>query len=84
MLDSLIFETKSLFEAVPPPVSVEDALAEMRACIAPDAASDPSLAFIAEYEKTSVADVLAGRAYSLLGNLFEDVFQGTYHILRSL
>jgi hypothetical protein len=79
MLDSLIFETKSLFEAFPPPVSVEDALAEMRLCIAPNAASDPSLALIADYHKTSAADVLAGRAYSLLGNSFEDVFQGAYY-----
>ena len=79
MLSSLILETKSLFEVIPPPVSVEDALAEMRACIAPGAADDPNLAVIAGYEKTSVTRVLSEWAYSYLGRIFEDIFQGAYY-----
>ncbi|HEY4433127.1 MAG TPA: hypothetical protein VGM99_01890, partial [Candidatus Cybelea sp.] len=79
MLDSLIVETKSIFETIPPPVSVEDALSEMRACISADVANDPALALLADLEKASVADVLADQAYSYIGRIFEDVFQGSYY-----
>ena len=79
MLESFIAEIKSIFEAIPPPVSVDDALTEMRECIAPRAADDSVVAAIAEYEKMSITQVLAGRAYSLLGRIFEDFFQGAYY-----
>jgi hypothetical protein len=79
ILDSLIVETKSIFETIPPPVSVEDALAAMRRCISSGAANDPSLAFLAEYQEMSVLHVLSGLAYGYVGRIFEDVFQGAYY-----
>ena len=78
MLNSLILELKSLFAVIPPPVSVDDALAELRVCIAPSALEDPGIVALAELEHTPPLHVLASQAYHLLGRIFEDFFQNSY------
>jgi hypothetical protein len=79
MLQSFVVELESIYEAIPPPVPAHDALAELRACIAPGASEDAGIVALAEYEEKSVLHVLASNAYHLLGRIFEDVFQGSYY-----
>jgi hypothetical protein len=78
MLNTALIETLSAYDFVEPPVSVEAALDEMKAVIPETAADDPALAERALLGEVSPEQFLADRAYSLLSNIFEDVFQGVY------
>ncbi|MDE2572464.1 MAG: hypothetical protein KGM44_08085, partial [bacterium] len=70
VLSSMIVEAQSHFETIEPPVSSEDALAEMRATIEWNVPVELRVAF----DETSQN----AAAYSLLSRIFEEVFQGAY------
>jgi schlafen family protein len=73
-LNSFLLEVQTSYGVWKPPVSVEQAVKELRAVIS----ESP--------DDTSKSDQeLFGRAYSLLSNIFEDIFQGAYyHAYESL
>jgi Nuclease-related domain len=79
LLNSLIFETQALFEVMEPPVSLQDAIAEMRTAAMAEPADHADFAVIAALHNVSVGEMLAANAYGLLANIFEDVFQGVYY-----
>jgi hypothetical protein len=78
-INSLIAEALSSYEAIEPPVSVETAVGEMREVIDP-AYSNAELSAVAERFEMTPGDLIAKRAYGLLGNIFENVFQDAYSV----
>ena len=76
--NSLRLETLASFDGLELAVSIEDALVEMKAVIAPNAVDDPGLVQLAALSEVSPTQCPAELAYSYLGRIFEDIFQGVY------
>jgi hypothetical protein len=74
-----VLEALLAYDGLEPPISADATLSEMRAVIDPDAASDPPIIESASVTGVSVQRFLSDQAYSLLGRIFEDVFQGAYY-----
>jgi hypothetical protein len=68
-LNSSLLELQAVYGVLEPPVSVDQAFAEMEAVIAEFA---PGI-------KSNVGPELCNRAYGLLSNIFEDIYQGAYN-----
>src|SRR2546425_6838219 len=79
MVNTSLVEALAAYDSLEPPVSADAALSEMRAVIDPHTASDPASIEIASMSGISVEQLLSDRAYGLLSNIFEDVFQGAYY-----
>ena len=77
-VNTLRLETLASYDGLELAVSVEDALSEMRAVIAPNAADDPAVAQLEALSEVSPTQFLAGQAYGYWGRIFEDIFQGVY------
>jgi len=78
MLNTAVVDALTAYDFLEPPVSLEDALAEFQAVIAAKEPFDPALSGLASLSETSPEQFLCERAYGLLGNIFEDVFQNVY------
>jgi hypothetical protein len=79
MLNTSILEALAAYEFLEPAVTPEAALAELRAVIAAKAPFDAAMLELASLTETSPEQMLSDRAYGLLSNIFEDVFQGVYY-----
>ena len=78
-IDSIgIMETLSRYEAIDPPVSFEHACEEFRKA-ARGELSQEELSLLRHLDpKQSANQFLADRAYGLVGQIFEEIFQGVY------
>jgi hypothetical protein len=80
-----IFESSSVMEALAAfgglelPVSLDQAMAELRSLIGSTAAEDVNVVETAERCGVTPKQVLRERAYGYVGNVFEDIFQGVYY-----
>jgi hypothetical protein len=78
-VNGLVFEAKSILEAMPPPVSLHEARSEAKAIASADAAEAGGLAELAALTEKSAEEIIAERAHAFVGSIFEDVFQGVYY-----
>jgi hypothetical protein len=78
MENTLRLDALTSFGGLEPPVSLNQALLEMRALIAPNAVVNPDLIQLAESFAVSPERMLAQNAQRCLSNIFEEIFQGVY------
>lgn len=83
-VNTLVFEAKSLLDAMPPPLSLDEVRSEALAILSDDAES-ARFVELAELMQSSVDEIFAQRAYSFIANIFEDIYQGVYYeVYRAL
>jgi Nuclease-related domain len=73
-----ILEALSCYEAIDPPVSFEGACEEFRQAAQGELSQEDSSLLHQLQPKKSADQFLADRAYGLVGQIFEDIFQGAY------
>ena len=75
---TFLLETLTIYGGVEPPLTSEEALAEMRATIALNARSESTVIAAAHASHIDPPALLATRASGCLSRIFEPVFQGVY------
>lgn len=78
-VNTVLFETMAAYGLLQPPVSAEEAQAEMRILIEDDAVASTPIVEVARAYEVSPEQYLADQAYGCLGKIFEDIFQGAYY-----
>jgi hypothetical protein len=78
-LNPAFIEALAAYDFVEPPVSPDAALSNLKAVIASGAPDDPAVVEIASLSDVSAEQFICDRAYGLLTNIFDDVFQGVYY-----
>jgi hypothetical protein len=79
IVNTTLLETLTSYGGLDLGMTTADAVSEMRSLIAPKASDGPDVAELAAMAGVGVQQLLARRAESCLGKIFEDVFQGIYY-----
>lgn len=79
MVNTALLEALSAYDCLEPQVCIDSVVSELTSVIDEGAASDPATVELAFLDGISAEQVRANRAYGLLSNIFEDIFQGVYY-----